>query len=101
MRKWVAMAVLAALPACASAGRYGYARTYAALDAEEGWVARSEEPVYDELRRMPEHFAGRTLALFGVVTAVAAGRRASRCRCARTRSGTSARRSPSRRAASP
>lgn len=58
---------------CASGGRYGYTRTYTALDEEETWVARAEEPVYDEVRRSPEPFRGRTIAFFGVVQSVARG----------------------------
>lgn len=69
---WLVCAGLA-LGGCASAGRYGYARTYVALDDEAAVAARSEEPVYDEVRRAPEQFRGRTLSFFGVVRAVERG----------------------------
>lgn len=58
---------------CASAGRYGYARTYVALDDEATWAARAEEPVYDEIRRAPEPYRGRVVSFFGVVRSVGRG----------------------------
>lgn len=53
---------------CAGAGPYGHARTYVDLDEEEGLARRSEEPVYDEVRRAPDQYQGRLLSFFGVVT---------------------------------
>ncbi|MBL8601473.1 MAG: hypothetical protein JNK72_06070 [Myxococcales bacterium] len=67
------MLVLGGLAACSGAGPYGHARTYVETDAERGYVARAEEPVYDEVRRMPEQYQGRLLTFFGVVTDVAPG----------------------------
>ena len=58
---------------CASGGRYGYARTYVALDDESPWVTRAEEPVYDELRRTPEPYRGRVVSFFGMVRSVGRG----------------------------
>jgi hypothetical protein len=55
---------------CASAGRYGYARTYVALDDEATWAARAEEPVYDDIRRAPEPYRGRVVSFFGIVRSV-------------------------------
>ena len=55
---------------CASAGRYGYARTYVPLDDEATWATRAEEPVYDEVRRAPEPYRGRVVSFFGIVRAV-------------------------------
>jgi hypothetical protein len=55
---------------CAASGRYGYARTYVALDDEATWAARSQEPVYDDVRRAPEPFRGQVLSFFGVVRSV-------------------------------
>lgn len=64
---------LLGLAGCASGGRYGYARTYVALDDEASWVTRAEEPVYDELRRSPEPFRGRVVSFFGTVQSVGRG----------------------------
>ena len=58
---------------CASAGRYGYARTYVALDDEATWASRAEEPVYDDIRRAPEPYRGRVVSFFGVVRSVGRG----------------------------
>lgn len=58
---------------CASGGRYGYARTYVPLDDESTWAARSEEPVYDDIRRAPEPFRGRVVSFFGIVRSVGRG----------------------------
>jgi len=56
---------------CSGGGRYGYARTYSPLDAEEPWAERANnDAVYDEVRRMPDQFQGQTVSFFGVVTAV-------------------------------
>lgn len=60
---------------CGAGGRYGYARTYSPLDAEESWVERANnDAVYDEVRRMPEQYQGQTLSFFGVVTGVSSSR---------------------------
>jgi hypothetical protein len=64
----VFLAMLAA--GCASAGRYGYARTYVALDDEAAWATRAEEPVYDDIRRAPEPYRGRVVSFFGIVRSV-------------------------------
>lgn len=54
-------------------GRYGYARTYTYLPGEEQYARRaSEEAIYDEVRRMPDRFANRTISWFGTVTNVEA-----------------------------
>jgi len=66
------LGVLSAL-GCAGAGPFGHARTYVPLAEEETRAASAEEAVYDEVRRMPDGFQGRTLAFFGVVEAVEAG----------------------------
>jgi hypothetical protein len=58
---------------CASAGRYGYARTYEALEDEGPWATRAEEPVYDDVRRAPEPYRGRVISFFGVVRSVGVG----------------------------
>ncbi|TAK33078.1 MAG: hypothetical protein EPO40_00915 [Myxococcaceae bacterium] len=58
---------------CASAGRYGYARTYVPLDEEATMASRAEEPVYDEIRRAPEPYRGRLVSFFGVVRSVERG----------------------------
>jgi hypothetical protein len=64
---------------CGGAGRYGYARTYSALDAEERWVERANsDAVYDEVRRLPDQFQGQTLSFFGVVTGVQTSREGDR-----------------------
>lgn len=74
MTRWALVAMTLAATGCAGAGRYGYARTYAPLSDEEGWIARSSnDAVYDEVRRMPEQYRGQTLSFFGVVTGVQAG----------------------------
>ena len=58
---------------CASAGRYGYARTYVPLDEEAAMASRAEEPVYDDIRRAPEPYRGRLVSFFGVVRSVGHG----------------------------
>lgn len=55
---------------CAGAGQYGYARTYVPLSEERAWVERAEEPVYDEVRRMPDQYRDRPISFFGVVTSI-------------------------------
>lgn len=78
-----AAALSLALAHCGGAGRYGYSRAYSPLDAEETWIARAQtDAVYDDVRRMPEEYRGRTLSFFGVVTAVTPGRGAEPTRVA-------------------
>lgn len=55
---------------CAGAGPYGYARSYAPLSEEQPWIARAQDPVYDDVRRMPESYRGEVISFFGVVTAI-------------------------------
>lgn len=73
MRQWAGALMALMVLGCAGAGPYGHARTYVALPEEAGHAARAEEAVYDEVRRMPDGYQGRTLAFFGVVESVEAG----------------------------
>ncbi len=74
MHLGVVAVLCAALSACGGAGRYGYAQTYVPLSDESSWAERANaDAVYDEVRRMPESYAGQTLAFFGVVTDVTPG----------------------------
>lgn len=61
-------ALASSLGACGGAGRYGYAQTYVYLPDEEP-VARgaNQNALYDEVRRMPDRFAGQTISWFGIV----------------------------------
>jgi len=60
-------AVCFALLGCASAGEYGYSRTYSPLDAEE--VAAEKAKDYDPVmaRRMPHEWKGKSVSVFGIV----------------------------------
>jgi hypothetical protein len=52
-------------------GRYGYAREYSFLPDEESHARHAnQDAVYDEVRRMPDHFNGQVITWFGVVTSV-------------------------------
>ncbi len=64
------LAILCLFSSCGGGGRYGYARTYVALPDEESHARRASETIYDEVRRMPEHFRGQTISWFGIVTGV-------------------------------
>lgn len=59
---------------CSGAGRYGYSRQYVPLSEEEPFARRTNETVYDEVRRMPDHFRGQTVSWFGVVSDVQSAR---------------------------
>ena len=63
----VGICVIAAA-GCAS-NPYGYGRVYAPSDEEEPYYERALEVSYEEVRRDPQTFAGRTVGWFGVVTA--------------------------------
>lgn len=62
------LAITLATLGCAGAGRYGYAREYAVADAERAWLARTEEVIYDDVRRNPGAYNNRVIDFFGVVT---------------------------------
>lgn len=67
---WLALA----LAGCGGAGRYGYARSYVYYGEEEQYARRANnDAIYDEVRRMPDRYAGQLLSWFGVVTEVANG----------------------------
>ena len=51
-------------------GRFGYARQYEALDAEQPHYERAVQVSYEEVRREPEVYAKQTLAWFGTVTKI-------------------------------
>jgi hypothetical protein len=76
MRGLQPSAIVAALGltlGCGGAGRFGYSRSYIPLGDERTWIERAQtDAVYDEVRRMPEQYQGRTLAFFGVVRTVGA-----------------------------
>lgn len=55
---------------CAGAGRFGYAREYVPLAEERDLAARSEEVIYDDVRRNPDQYRDRPVDFFGVVTEV-------------------------------
>ena len=62
------------LSACGGGGRFGYARTYTYYGNEEHFARQANnDAVYDEVRRLPDHFNHQLLSWFGVVTDVAAG----------------------------
>jgi hypothetical protein len=65
--KVVLVALGLALTACASAGPYGYARTYEPLDDEE--TAAAGAIPYDPVmaKRSPEKWKGKTISVYGVV----------------------------------
>lgn len=57
--------------ACGGGGRYGYAREYANLPAEERYARQADnDAIYDEVRRMPDRFSNRMISWFGIVTSV-------------------------------
>jgi hypothetical protein len=61
--------LLGGVPGCGSAGPYGYARTYEALDVERPHLAQAVEASYEEVRRArPEN--APYISWFGVVTAL-------------------------------
>jgi len=63
-----ALSCLALAAACSSAGPYGYAPTYTALDEEEEAAAGVKE--YDPVmaKRFPEEWKDKPVSIFGVVT---------------------------------
>jgi hypothetical protein len=66
MRSLFLASLLALVPACAGAGRYGYAHEYASIDGEDAYLHRVVDASYEEVRRArPENqpFVG----WFGVV----------------------------------
>lgn len=67
------LAGVALSSACGGGGRYGYARTYSTWGEEASFARRAQEPVYDEVRRMPHQHFNQLIAWFGVVTAVEPG----------------------------
>lgn len=73
MRRILLAMVWASL-GCAGAGQYGHARTYVPASDESSWAERATEPVYDDVRRMPDQHQGELMSFFGVVTAVSRAR---------------------------
>lgn len=73
MRTLCAALTLASL-GCAGAGRFGYARSYSPLDDERAWLSRTDEAIYDDVRRNPDAYRERVVDFFGVVTEVQGGR---------------------------
>lgn len=73
MRKSLLALVCAGL-GCAGAGPYGHARSYVTSSDESSWAERATEPVYDDVRRMPDQHQNEVMSFFGVVTAVHRGR---------------------------
>lgn len=59
---------------CAGAGRFGYAREYSPLREERDWLGRTQEAVYDDVRRNPDAYRDRVVDFFGVVTEAPASR---------------------------
>lgn len=57
---------------CAGAGRFGYAREYVPLSDERAWQERTQEAIYDDVRRNPDAYRDRVVDFFGVVTEVPA-----------------------------
>jgi hypothetical protein len=58
---------------CAGAGPYGHARSYLPTSAEEPWIERAQDSIYDEVRRMPDLYRDRVVSWFGVVTGLEPG----------------------------
>jgi hypothetical protein len=56
------------LVGCAGPGKYGYARRYVPLEAEEPFVEHAERVTYEQVRRDPLDYRGTMLGWFGVVT---------------------------------
>ena len=63
----VSWMVLAA--GCGASNPYGYGRVYAPSDDEEPYYERAIDVSYEEVRRDPQAFSGKTVGWFGVVTA--------------------------------
>jgi hypothetical protein len=68
---WACAAGLCSILAAAgcASNPYGYGRVYAPSDEEEPYYERALEVSYEEVRRDPQAFSGRTVGWFGVVTA--------------------------------
>jgi hypothetical protein len=70
-RAWWRISALGAallLAGGCGAGNYGYSREYVPTDDEEPYYERAADLSYEEVRRDPSAFAGRTIGWFGVVT---------------------------------